>query len=107
VALLKQYEKDGTLIPQLSLAQCQSLAEDFIEAYKSGDSGAIQRLKEHFQLDRTPNREGLREYVRRRLGLPAGGENESADLAPADAQLLVARAHGFESWLQLRKHTEG
>jgi hypothetical protein len=28
-------------------------------------------------------------------------------LAVADAQSLVARSHGFESWSELAKHTEG
>lgn len=104
VALLNQYEEDGRLTAGFSLEQCESLARDLVEAYKTGDSGAIQRFKDHFQLNRTPNRDQLREQVRRRLGQDA--QSESDELALADAQLLVARSHGFESWTQLQKHIE-
>ena len=44
------------------------------------------------------------DFVRERLGAPSDSENESGALAIADAQLLVARANGFESWAQLTKH---
>src|SRR5262249_11030790 len=104
VALLKQYEKDRTPAGALSLEQCESLARDFVEAYSSGDSAAIGRIKDHFELDRTPNRDGLREFVRRRLGLPSDAESKSYELSLSDAQLLVAHAHGFETWSQLQKH---
>jgi ankyrin repeat protein len=112
VKLLNQYHKDGSLPPAFSLEQCESAARDFVEAYKSGDPGALERLKNHFELDRAPNRDGLREQVRRRLGtasgsrgsLPSDDETNGDQLSLSDAQLLVARAHGFENWSQLQKH---
>jgi hypothetical protein len=106
VALLNQYEEAGRLTAAFSLERCESLARDLVEAYKTGDSGAIQRFKDHFQLNRTPNRDQLREQVRGRLGLSSDTQSENDDLALADAQLLVARSHGFENWSQLRKHIE-
>jgi ankyrin repeat protein len=106
VELLNRYDKDGTVIPQFSLEQCQSLAQDFVEAYKSGDPSAIQRLKDHFQMDRTPNLDGLREQVRRRLDLGLDADDKGDELAQADAQLLVARWHGFEKWSELARYLE-
>jgi ankyrin repeat protein len=103
VELLNQYAKGGTVIPQFSLEQCQTLAQDLVEAYKSGDPAAIQRLKDHLQMDRTPSRDGLREQVLRRLGKPL---DENDELALADAQILVARWHGFENWSQLTTHLD-
>jgi ankyrin repeat protein len=103
VALLNQYEESGRLTAAFSLERCESLARDLVEAYKTGDSGAIQRFKDHFQLNRTPNRDQLREQVRRRLALSSDTQSESDELALADAQLFVARAHGFDTWSQLQR----
>jgi len=111
VNLLNQYAKDGT-VPQLSLDRCESISQDLVAAYKSGDSDALERLKNHFEMDRIPNQDELRDLVRRRLGSasgsldkqPSAGETNSDDLSLSDAELLVARAHGFETWSQLQDH---
>jgi hypothetical protein len=42
----------------------------------------------------------LRRYVRERLGTRAPADAESATLALTEAQLLIAREHGFENWNQ-------
>ena len=66
----------------------------------------MRRIWSHFQVERLPTWEGLRDGVRERLGTRADSENANADLTLADAQFLVARLHGFESWAQLAKHIE-
>jgi ankyrin repeat protein len=106
VALLKQYEKEGALPAPFNLGQYEALAKDLVEAYRSGDAGAMQRLQDHYQDDRAPTWEQLRGQVRQRLGMRSDSEDGSDNLALADAQLLVARAHGFESWPRLVKHVE-
>jgi ankyrin repeat protein len=101
--LLKQHEQDGSL-PARPLEQYESLAKDLIEAYGSGDAGSLRRLEEHFQPDRAITWEQLRRNTRQRLGKPGESENESEPLALGEAQLLIARWHGFETWSELTKH---
>lgn len=101
--LLKQYEQEGAL-PARTLEQYRSLAKDLVEAYGLGDGVGWRRLEEYFQPDRAITWEQLRRNTRQRLGKPAEPENGSDTLALAEAQLLIARAHGFESWAELAKH---
>jgi ankyrin repeat protein len=101
--LLKRYEQEGVL-PARPLGQYESLAQDLVEAYGSGDAGSLRRLAEHFQPERALTWEHLRRNTRQRLGKPADSENGSDTLALAEAQFLIARSHGFESWPELAKH---
>jgi uncharacterized protein len=114
VRMLTAYEQTGAL-PNHSMEEYETLARDLVEAYQSGDDAAMRRVIERFQLQRPltwdrPPREvqvaRLRRGVQERLGRRSGAEDESATLDPADARLLVARSHGFESWEQLAKHIE-
>lgn len=82
----------------------------------SDGSGVGRKTLDLFQIkrpltwDRPPLPERvarLRRFVRERLGRPSESENESDTLAFADARLIVAPAHGFGSWAELAKHTEG
>jgi hypothetical protein len=75
----------------------------------------MRRVIEHFQLQRPltwdqPPREiqvaRLRRGVQERLGRRSGAEDEIAALDLADAQFLVARSLGFESWEELAKHAD-
>jgi ankyrin repeat protein len=99
---LKQYEEEGALRAR-PLEQYESLAKDLIEAYGSGDAVSLRRLEEHFQPERALTWEQLRRNTRQRLGKPADSGNGSDTLALAEAQLLIARSHGFESWPKLAK----
>lgn len=56
--------------------------------------------RRHFQLRRQSNAGQLRSQVRARLGL-GGDDDGQRMLSIGDAQSLVARGHGFESWAQL------
>ncbi len=82
-----------------SLQQHEKLAEDLLEAYRSGDSGAMQRLKE--QTQRTFTWDELRAGVQQNLGKLPDSENRRVDISLADAQLLLARWHGVEGWKAL------
>jgi hypothetical protein len=112
--LLTAYERTGAL-PAHSLEEYEAVARALVEAYQSGDDAAMRRVIEHFQLQRPltwdqPSREvqvaRLRRGVQERLGRRSGAEDESATLDLADAQFLVARSLGFESWDQLAKQIE-
>jgi hypothetical protein len=114
VRLLTEYEQTGTL-PAHRLEEYEIVAGALVEAYASGDDAAMQRVMEHFQLQRPltwdqPARAvlvaRLRRGVRDRLGRGSGSENESDPLSLADARLLVAHSLGFEGWEQLAEHTE-
>jgi RNA polymerase sigma factor (sigma-70 family) len=115
VRLLTAFEQTGAL-PTHNLEEYEAVAHAIVEAYQSGDDAAMLCVIEHFQLQRPmtwdrPPREvqiaRLRCGVQERLGRRSVAEDEIATLELADAQLLVARSHGFESWAQLAKHTKG
>lgn len=63
----------------------------------------IERLKDHFKLERTPTHEELRGRVRQRLGGPSDSAT-GAELSADDARLIIAKLTGFESWTLLAKH---
>jgi ankyrin repeat protein len=101
VELLKRYEATGVL-PARGLEHYEALAKDMLVAYGSGDSEAMQRINAYYQVDRALTLDQFRAGARERLGKPLDmGDDGDRELALADAQLLVARAHGFESWTHL------
>ena len=79
-----------------SLEQYKKQAKDLLKAFKavparqSGDPQAIRRIKKHHP----------------RLGKMPETELRVAKFALADAQLVVAREHGFESWPKFSKLVE-
>lgn len=77
------------------LEQSEKLAMDFVAAYR-GDAEALQRLNDLFA--RSLNLEQLRELVKQRVGALSGSASGAGEFALADAQMVVARQHGFESW---------
>ncbi|MEK6288016.1 MAG: ankyrin repeat domain-containing protein [Acidobacteriota bacterium] len=81
-----------------SLTQYEKLAEDVVNAYNSGDSDALQRIKEHYAFERPLTLEELRARIAQRLRGLRGSENQSADFALGDAQDLIADSHCFENW---------
>ena len=79
-----------------SLEQHERLAEDLVAAYRSADAGAVFRLNELFHSSYDVGR--IRDFVQDRLKVLPDAERRIADFALSDAQLLVARLYGFESW---------
>ncbi len=79
-----------------SLEQYKKQAKDLVKAFKGfrasayKDPGAIQRIKWHHP----------------RLGQLPEAEIRNAKFALGDAQLVIAREHGFESWPKFAKHVE-
>jgi RNA polymerase sigma factor (sigma-70 family) len=95
--LLKHYEQTGAL-PRQPMQRYEAVVADFLEAWRTGDPAAIQRLVDYYQFERKPNADQFRNGIRKRLGKPADGDLE---LTRADAELLVARLHGYASWSTL------
>src|SRR5216684_6394648 len=68
-----------------SLEQYKKQAKEFVKLGKSGDAEIVQRVKKYH---------------------PRPGQVLDAKFALADAQLVIAREHGFESWPKFAKHIE-
>jgi ankyrin repeat protein len=82
---------DARQIPaRPSLEQYRKQAKDLLKAFKSGDSDAIQRIKRHHPHPSQP---------------PDSG-SLSSKFTLADAQVVLAREHAFESWPKFAKHIE-
>ena len=91
---------------QPSLKQYEDLANDFVAAYTSGDSEALRRIKDQYQLPRRLTWDEVRAKMQERLGLLRGGESQSSDFELADAQELIADSHGFENWQTFSEYIE-
>jgi hypothetical protein len=77
------------------LEQYEKLAMDFVAAYR-GDADALQRLNDLFPRSLTLDQ--LRELIEQRVGALSAAASGTGEFALADAQMVVARQHGFESW---------
>src|SRR5436190_2935264 len=78
-----------------SLEQYKKQAKDLLKSSKAGDGEALQLTLQRIKKDHP------------RFGRLADLELPGAKLALADAQLVIAREHGFESWPRFAKHIEG
>jgi hypothetical protein len=84
-----------TINPSERRERYEKLAEDLVAAC-GGDAEALERLNDQFP--RALTLDQLRELVQRRLNALSGSASGIANFALADAQLIVARLHGFDSW---------
>lgn len=112
------------LPPRPNVEQYKKLAKELVRACKSSDSEAIGewsrkwikalvKLAAPATAPQRPVRiEGrvdqvwidqVAEFARRKLSHP---DSRSAECALADAQFVIARSHGFESWPKFAKHLE-
>ena len=82
-----------------SVEQYNKLAQDVLAVYQSGDAGAIQRINDYTGQQGTQGK--LRAIVQKSLG-----KTEDADLSLAEAQLFIARVHGFENWHALTENIQ-
>jgi len=73
-----------------NLKQYKKQAKDLVKARKSGDLEALRRISQYHP----------------RLGMLSGAELQSAAFALADAQFVIAREQGYESWPKFAKHLE-
>jgi hypothetical protein len=76
----------------------EQLAQDMVAAY-AGEATARQRLND--LLPRALDHAQLRELVRQRMSALAALATWTGEFTLAEAQLLVARLYGFESWAKL------
>jgi hypothetical protein len=78
------------------LEEFERLAKDLADAYSTGNATAIRELNWNrgtaFVHDREPTK------MQQRLTAWFASETRTPDLALSDAQRLVARSYGFESW---------
>jgi hypothetical protein len=81
------------------LEQYRKQAKALIKAFKSGDPDAIRSIRQHHPrlLGRANTNDRNRVSV---------SEIRSTGVTLADAQCVVARWHGFQSWPKLTKHIE-
>ena len=82
------------LPPHPSLEQLKNQAKTLLTAARSGDSAALERLARYFP-ELRPSPLG---------GLSAGATTPTPRLS--QAQLVIAREHGFASWARLRRAVE-
>lgn len=103
-----------------NLEQYKKLAKELIRACKSGEPGAIRDWASKWigalvkSADLTIVRElpagsagwvnQVEEFAKRKLKSASTGQ---AVCKLADAQFVIARSHGFESWPRFAKHLEG
>lgn len=78
------------LPPRPNLEQYKKQAKELVKAWRTGDLVALTRIREHHPRLRARSEADLR---RARFTL-------------ADAQLIIAREHGFESWPKFVAHIE-
>ena len=72
------------------LEHYKKLAKDLLKAYQSGDPDVLGRVQQQDP----------------RLSKPADAKLRTGKFALADAQLMIARSHAFESWPKFKKHIE-
>jgi len=78
----------------------ESVAEALVTAYETGEDGAMRIVWDYFGHMRAWD--GMRRYVRLDLGKTEQPERPEDDaITLAEAQYLVARMQGFESWQAL------
>src|SRR5262245_57161120 len=84
----------GNMIKSLpsrpNLEQLKNQATDLLKALESGHPDAIRRIRENQP---------------REFAAPEPGMN-AAELSLADAQLVIAREYGFDSWSKLKEHVD-
>src|SRR2546429_8306382 len=78
------------LPPRPNLEQLKNQAKDLLKSLKSGDPGAIQRIRENHP----------------RWSAASEPEMHAAELSLVDVQLVIAREYGFASWPKLKEHVD-
>lgn len=106
------------LPPHPDLHHYRKRAKDLVKACSSGDHAAIRAwavrwvrdlLELQSDSDRAQHMRGAERYVERCADQVADFARErlaAAECTLAQAQFVIARAHGFESWPKLARHLE-
>jgi len=72
-----------TVREQPDLEQLKRQAKELLKAYRAGEAGAVAEVDNHFR------------------------DVDPAKFALHDAQLVLARSYGFDSWPKLRAYVNG
>jgi ankyrin repeat protein len=88
---------------QPDLEQYKTQAKELVRAYK-GDRQALQKINGRYRPERDFSAEELREKMQQRLQKFNRSKLESDKFSLADAQFLLARDYGFDSWPKFAKH---
>jgi hypothetical protein len=80
----------GPLSPRVNLEQSRKQAKDLLKAFRAGDAKALDRARWNHPRFRGLTDDQIRE----------------GPFVLADAQLVIARLHYFESWPKLLRHIE-
>jgi hypothetical protein len=80
----------GTLSPRVTLEQARNHARELVKAFRARDHDALDRIRWNH-----PRFRGL-----------ADADIQRRKFALADAQLVIARLHYFESWPELLHHID-
>src|ERR1700738_2681501 len=87
-----------------SLEQYRKQAKDFAKACQAGESETHRQIRKyHPRYQATKNRV---EAAKLRSGQLLDSQVDAPSFTLADAQLVLARAHGFESWPKFAKHLQ-
>ncbi|MDP9202253.1 MAG: hypothetical protein M3P26_10050 [Gemmatimonadota bacterium] len=90
-------ELKNRLAQDTPMRHYEKVAEAVVMAYGTGESSAMQIVWDYFGHMRAWD--GMRRYMRLDLGKTEEPQSSEDDtITPAEAQFLVARAQGFESW---------
>jgi hypothetical protein len=101
------------LPPKPNLEQYRTLAKELVKACKSGHAGAVKMWARNFlerlaKLQKTAITSKLLDRIKHdAVQIEQFARNKLAEnCALTDAQFVVARVHGFESWPKFAKHIE-
>jgi ankyrin repeat protein len=92
---------ESALLPPRGIEQYESLAQDLLFAFESGQPAAIAHLQAHYGEPVLWN--DLRASVRRRMDELPKSERPPGYFALPHARLLTAREAGFENWAALEE----
>src|SRR5262245_7957155 len=79
-----------SLPPRPNLEQLKNQAKDLLKSHKAGVSEAVRRIQESHP----------------RLTRASDPEIRAARFTLSDAQLVIAREYGFDSWPRLKEHVD-
>lgn len=100
IAEVLRKAENGELPTAPAAEEYERLADDLRVACRTGDPGALQRVRDSTR--RAITLEQLRDGVRQSLGKESGAaEGPGVDVSLDEARRLVARWLGFESWSRL------
>jgi len=88
------------------LEQYKKQAKELVKAWKAGDPEAIKRVRKNHPRFRSVADNDVGGASGGMGGEKSGSKAAALHMGLADAQWVIAREHGFESWAKFAKHVE-